>query len=83
MQALLDDIKEMEVGNVCRTSALIFFVPRPGDIQIEMLVVLLVGPLSCHISVPCVCTHSTRLESSYRLEAGGKTRRIFVWNLCL
>ena len=29
------EVKGMEAGDICRTSVLIFFVPRPGDLHIE------------------------------------------------
>ena len=69
---MLADVKGKEVGDVGRTSVLIFFVPRLRDIQIETLAALL-QPFHLHYTIFIhIHIHSTRLDSSYSFEAEGK-----------
>lgn len=70
------EVKGMEAGDICRTSVLVFFVPRPGDLHIEKLAAFILGPA---LSLPFVhiiyTSHSTKLEDSYRLETEGESCR--------
>jgi hypothetical protein len=50
-KALVAGVADRTVGDICRTSVLIFFVPRPGDIEIE--------------STSLECRYSLTSEDSY------------------
>ena len=43
------EVKGLEAGDICRTSVLIFFVPRPGDLHIEKLAAFVLGQLFLYL----------------------------------